>query len=61
MGGVGSEHAPRVLLLWGPGWGPKVLRAHSLLVNLKRKTGDLNHGRRKDWPKWSVIEIDQGL
>lgn len=34
----------------------------SLLVNLKCKSEDVKHGKRKNnYPKWSVIEISQGL
>lgn len=47
---------------WGQGWEPKVLQAHSLLVNLKHNSRNLKHGKRKNkWPKWSVIEINQDL
>ena len=33
---------------WGQGWGPRFLRAHSLLVNLKHKDRNLKHGKRKN-------------
>lgn len=40
---------------------PRVSWAHSLLVNLKHKSGNLKRGKRKKnkWPEWSVIKIHQ--
>ena len=51
---------PGFCLYWGRAWGPKVSRAHFLLVNLKHKSGNLERGKRKNkWSKWSVIKIKQ--
>ena len=33
---------------WGQGWGPRVLWAHSLLVNLEHKSGNLKCGKKKN-------------
>ena len=33
---------------WGLGWGPRVSQAHSLLVNLKHKSRNLRHEKRKN-------------
>ena len=47
---------------WDWGWGPRISWAHSLLANLKCRSGNLKHGKIKNkWPKWSVIEINQDL
>ena len=42
-----SEQAPGILLLLGSGWRPKVPQAHTLLVNLKPKNGNLKLEKRK--------------
>ena len=42
--------------------GARVLRAHSLLVNLKHKSRNLKHGKRKNkFPKWLMTKINLDL
>ena len=44
---TGRVRGPGFLLLLGSAWGPRVSWAHSLLLNLKHKSGNLKCRERK--------------
>ena len=46
--GKGRENGLGFCSYWSAGWRPRVSRAHSLLVNLKYRSGNLQYGKRKN-------------
>ena len=44
---MGENWAAECCFYLGPVWGPRVLKAHSLLVNLKDKSRNLKHRKKQ--------------
>ena len=65
VAGVKRESAltdPPFCLYWGWKWEPGISQAHSLLVNLNRKIGNLMHeGEKTKGLKLSLVKINQAL